>query len=330
MASARPLDAFPLIRTSSILELEASLGRVYVKPNMELVGRARTIRAIQNHVQLRNIGLNYGTYGISARWQFPASDFFAQVFPIRANAEFQIDGVSVANNPSGSVMIPPRTGFKVATNADYERLTMTINPAALINKLNAILGQSADAQLKMHSGQRSRARPAQSLRGHVMFLVEQLSSLSSLPPLVLAEFEQTLMVMFLYIHSHNYTNLLEQRPLDVGLGPVRHAEEWIEANWSHPLILETVAASTNVGTYHLFSKFRRARGYSLFEFLKQMRLCHARRMLRHPEASTTIKRVAASCGFADHNQFCRDYAAAFGEHPAEALGRSMGAAPTLH
>ena len=46
-----------------------------------------------------------------------------------------------------------------------------------------------------------------------MFLVGQLSVAPPPPPLVLADFEQMLMVMFLRVNQHNYSHLLEGNSL---------------------------------------------------------------------------------------------------------------------
>lgn len=330
MSLVRPLDAFPLIRTSSIEEMEAALARIYVKPNMEIVGRERALRAVHNHCQLQHIGITYGSYGISARLKFPMTGSFAQVFPIRGNSEFIINRTSIVVEPDRSVMLPPDVNFDMVTDADYERLNLVISPAALTAKLNAILGRSTDTPLKMYPTQRFNEHSARLLREHVMFLVNQLSSPSLLPPLLLTEFEQTLMVMFLHVNQHNYSGLLESQPSNVAAWQVRRAEEYIEANWDKPISLEALSAETNVGIRSLLRSFWQTRGYSANEFLRQIRLRHARRMLQHPEADNTAINVAFACGFADLNRFGKAYFQAFGERPDETLNRANGAGLTRH
>jgi AraC-like DNA-binding protein len=330
MDTARPLDAFPLVRTCSIDELEASLARIYAKPVMELVGRDRALQATQNHCQLQHIGVSYGSYGINARWQFPESNFIAQLFPVRGKGECLIDGASVQIDRDHSVLISANASFRFANDADYERLTLIISPSALTMKLTAIIGQSIHAPLNMSLAQDFKERPARLLRDNFMFLVRQLSSATSLPPLVLAEFEQTLMVMFLHANQHNYSHLLQQEPSDVAPWQVRRAEEYIEANWNKPMSLEAVAAEVGVSIRSLFRNFRQSRGYSAVEFLKQMRLCRARQMLQRPEARITDTDVALVCGFADLDYFIKAYFQAFGERPLETLNRGKGSDFTWH
>jgi len=330
MNSTRPLDAFPLIRTSSIEEMEAALGRIYAKPNMEIARGTRTLNAIHNHRQLQHVGLTYGLYGISARWKFPETGAFAHVFPIRGGVEFVINRRSTAIDPNLSLMLPDDLSYDMANDADYERLNLVISPAAMMAKLNAFIGESFDAPLKMHLTQHPDEHLARCLREHVMLLVRYLDSPSLPPPLLLTEYEQTLMVMYLHVNQHNYSGLLKKQPQDVVAWQVHRAEEYFEANWDKPITLEALSAETNVGIRSLLRSFWKARGYSAKEFLKQVRLRHARRMLQHAEASTTVTNVAFACGFADLRRFEKAYFQAFGEWPAETINGANGASFTRH
>lgn len=310
--------------------MEAALARIYVKPNMEIVGRERALRAIHNHCQLQHVGLTYGFYGISARWKFPETGAFAHVFPIRGGVEFLINGTSTAINPDLSLMLPDNLSYEMANDADYERLNLVISPAALMAKLNAFIGESFEAPLKMYLPQRSDEHLARCLREQVMFLVRYLDSPSLPPPPLLTEFEQTLMVMYLHVNQHNYSGFLEKQSQDVVAWQVHRAEEYIEANWDKPITLEALSAETNVGIRSLFRSFWQTRGYSAKEFLKQIRLRHARRMLQNAEASTTVTNVAFDCGFADVFRFGKAYFQTFGERPAETLNGANGAGFTRH
>lgn len=182
----------------------------------------------------------------------------------------------------------------------------------------------------MHPTQRFNEQRARILREHVVFLVNQLGSTSLLPSLLLTEFEQTLIMLFLHVNQHNYSGLLEKQPADVAAWQVHRTEEYIEANWDKPIIFEALAAETSVSIGSLFRNFRKIRGYSVNEFLKQIRLRHARRMLQRPEGSTTVAHVAFACGFADLGHFARAYFQTFDEQPSQTLNRANGASFTRH
>jgi len=144
------------------------------------------------------------------------------------------------------------------------------------------------------------------------------------PKPVLAEFEQSLMVMFLHANRHNYSHLLDEISPDVGAWQVRCLTDYIEAQEEEPAKLENLVDLTGTGTLSLFRAFRQARGISTMEFTKQVRLIRARDLLRQSDPDTTVVTVAEACGFADLNGFIGDYLRAFGERPSMTLRRDEG------
>ena len=330
MELSRPLDSFPLIETGNLDQMRASLARIYVEPVIELVGRERTLRVVINHCQLRHIGLNYACYGAEVHFRYPASNYVGQVFPLAGNADVCTGDVSVAIDAGRSVLFSADSGFTMTSTAAYERLFLTLDPAALADKLGAMTGVAIRSPLKLQPAQDLTQPLARVLRQNLVFLVDRLSATELLPSLVLAEFEQTLMVMFLYANRHNYSHLLELEPTQAASRQLRRAEEYLEANWMSPLSLEDLAAATAVSTRSLFADFRRSRGYSPEDFLTQVRLRHAREMLQHPEPGATVAAVAFACGFSDVRRFAKEYRKTFGERPSELFARGRGAGPTQH
>ena len=60
--------------------------------------------------------------------------------------------------------------------------------------------------------------------------------------LAAAEVERMVIMKFLMCHRHNYTHLLLREPLQVSSTAVRAVEEFIEANWSKPIDIETMVS----------------------------------------------------------------------------------------
>lgn len=318
MRAARPLDRFPLINTSVTEEARAALAHIYATPMLELIGREKTLRAIVNHCQLMHIRMSYGSYAANLRMQFPETNFASQIFSIRGKSEALLDGRSVTIDRDCSVVISPHATLTVTNNAEYERLVLSVDSASLASKLSAITGEACAASLKFHPVQSYLLPAAKALRSHFLFLVESMDT-STVPMsnFVLAEFEQTLMVMFLHANRHNYSHRLEQTPPDSSSHQVRRAEEYVEANWQQAITLETIAEVAGVSAFSLFRSFKKIRGLSPMEFVSEVRLRHAREQLQRPNAATTVAETAARCGFADLRRFMSDYVRAFGEHPSQ-------------
>jgi len=273
MMPAKPLDRFPLIRTRNVEEVRIALARTYAKPELIPEGRVRTLRAKINYCQTQHVRLNYATYGAAVRLEFPETNLVSQIFPIRGKCQALVEGTSVSIDAERSVVISPSATVKVRNDTDYERLVLSVDSIALISKLTTMTGKFISGPLRMDPAQTFTRPEAQIFRDHFMFLVSELNTTAApLPALVLAEVEQTLMVMFLHANRHNYSHLLECQVPNVAPLQVRRAEEYIEANWDQPITLEDLAAVTGVSVLSLARSFRQSRGYSPMEFVKQVRL----------------------------------------------------------
>jgi AraC-like DNA-binding protein len=331
MILARPLDRFPLVRTTSVEEVREALAHIYAKPILEPEKRIRALEVSANHYELGHVGLHYNKYGAAVSVDFPEADYFLQIFSIRGKGEAIIDKISVLVVPDRGAVISPNAGYQAHWDADFERLVLKIDAEALTRKLAVMTEVSIGRTLRMEPVPNFTRPAMRFLRDSFLFLVDMVdSSAVPLPKLVLAEFEQTLMALFLHANQHDYSHLLEQTPPCVAPWQVRRAEEYIEANWNEPMSIEAIAAASGVSIRSLFRTFRQSRGYSPMEFVKQVRLRHARDLLRRPDVTTTITQAAFACGFGDLSHFSKDYCQTFGERPSETLKRSRNIGSAHH
>jgi len=168
--------------------------------------------------------------------------------------------------------VSPGEAFSYTNQKESARLVLAMDPVALANKLSAITGKFCNGPLKFNPIKECSSPTATALRSHFLFLVDAVStSTTPLPKLVLDEFEQTLIVTFLYANRHNYSHLLERTPPDSAPWQVRRAEEFIEANWQGAIRLEDLAEITGVSAFSLFRTFKFHRGYSPLAFVAQVR-----------------------------------------------------------
>ncbi len=141
------------------------------------------------------------------------------------------------------------------------------------------------------------------------------------PPFVLAELEDALMVSLLFNFPHNLRDVLEQDVLDAGSWQVRLVEEYIDAHLDAPFDIEQIAEATGISARSIYRASKRSRGNSPMAFARQRRLLRARRMLEAGAASQTVTAVAFYCGFDDVAHFSRDFSKVFGESPSVVLAR---------
>ena len=105
------------------------------------------------------------------------------------------------------------------------------------------------------------------------------------------------------------------------------AERYIEAHWDEPITIEDMVSATGASARSIFRAFKKSRGYSPFQFVKELRLQQARRMLDSDASDLTVTEVAVTCGFENLSRFSKDFSRAFGEPPSAVRNRRRGDSP---
>jgi AraC-like DNA-binding protein len=316
---AAPLDSFPAVHSSDPAEIEHALVGVFGARRLSLPGRNADLAVRANHWQSDNISLSYCSYGGNADVEFPEAGFYRQLFSLRGDLAIKIDGtpqqVSLAHTPV------VRAGASLFNNftAGYEQLVLRISTSALTWKLAAMLGAPPRIALEFEPAAPRCA--VEGLRRFLLYMVGELDRTEgNLGSLIVTEFEHAIMTSFLCSNPSNYTALLNAPPKSVGSWQVRRAEEYIEAHWQEPLSIRTLAHATSTSARSLFFHFRESRGKTPMEFVKEVRLSHARRLLS--EGNTSVTEIALTCGFGNLGHFAKDYLQRFGERPSETLKRA--------
>jgi AraC-like DNA-binding protein len=328
----KPLDGFPFIRTTDVDEMREAIAKSHGDNKLQLHKGAEGFHACGNRRVLRNISLSYATFGAAVDQEFSAFTGFAQQFRIRGSSEILVDRTPVQLAPHESSIMSPGVTMKVTHNHDLEHFVLKIDRDALLNKWTALTGRQPLSNLKFEPVADSRTPEATYLRRLVMFFVDELgSSERGIPPLALAELEQSVIVAFLCANRHDESHLLDREPMGTAPWQVRRAEEYIEAHWDQPITIEALAVATGANARSIFHFFKASRGYAPMVFVKHVRLRHARRMLMMPDKTTSVSSVAFDCAFANLGHFAKDYGKCFGELPSETLNRTKGAAvrPTV-
>ena len=273
MKTARPLDRFPLIRARHAEGAREALSKIYSNDmKFEPLERGSVVDMTVNNCQLSQTGLNYVGYGAGVRAHFPGSKFVTLSFPTRGSGSAVIAGTERLLGRQHGLVMPADAGFAASLNADFEHVVLRLDPKILETKLAAILGVPVDGPLQFDPLLDFSGTCAKLLRDHFFFLVDMVStSPVPIPKLLQAEFEQTLMVMFLYATRHRYSRFLNRDVAQVTPAEVRRAEAYIEANWCQPITVEALAAAAGVSALSLYRSFKSYRGYSPMQFVECVR-----------------------------------------------------------
>jgi AraC-like DNA-binding protein len=275
------------------------------------------------YVPLGDVGIIHGQYGSGLKLTFPDFNAFVQGVALNGAGAHQIGGRAVTVSKGTGVVIPPG-GVTLHYGPEFEHLTMSVRPAALMGKLAAIVGDLRLGPLHLNPAVSGRDPQSKRLERLVRFVATEVELSWPMPPILQSELQQAMMTSFLLANANNYSGLLRGEPAAAAPWQVHRAEQFIEANWDQPITIEALAAATNVSARSLFSSFKAGRGYSPMEFVKRVRLGRARQKLSRPGDETSVSAVAFECGFGNPGHFAVDYRHHFGEHPSDTLRRGRG------
>ncbi len=95
--------------------------------------------------------------------------------------------------------------------------------------------------------------------------------------------------------------------------PAKTVRLFMEAHFSEPLTLDTLAEKAHMSRYALCHYYKEKRGISVMEELKQIRMAKATQMLLHTAAP--IGEIARACGYESAGYFCKLFREQAGTSP---------------
>lgn len=106
---------------------------------------------------------------------------------------------------------------------------------------------------------------------------------------------------------------------------VRAAEEYMELNAKDAPTLGEIALHAGVSVRALSGGFRRFRGITPGQFLRERRLNGVRDSLLGANDGETVSEIASDWSYSNFGIFARSYKLRFGENPSKTLGRAVKA-----
>ena len=320
--SANPLQRFPVFHTSNLDEFKHALLTRFGATIAE-VKYPESLCARASFARLPSISLIYGHSNNGVSVDYAEVEQFRLLTPLIGNGHVAIGNNVVPIDADQSCIVSPGQKIKLVADARHEWFNLRIDPDAIATKLANLLGAQPGGKLEFVPAANRNTPRFRQLWQLIGFFAEQIDTTSEpLPPLVLHELEQTILVAFLTANQHTFSHLLEREPGDTLPSHVRRAEEFIEANWDQAITIEKLVEATGTGARAIFRAFQQTRGYTPMAFAKMVRLKQARNRLSTPDDETSVTSVAFVCGFGNLGHFARDYREAFGELPSMTLAKA--------
>lgn len=309
------LDRHARLRSIDVCEIEHAVPKIFGARRFEVMGRQPKLKVHANYWRGSAVALSFcHQAGAATELSFSDATYFRQYFAIRGNIDLKVDQRHHSLSSASSCMVPADRPLKLRTDRGFDHLVLRIDRAFLARKIKAMTGKSI-ARFNADSPLQSCPVGSAQLERLIRYLASELNQ-ENTPGPFLSEIEQALAVAFLSANPCLLETALPETFLSVGSNQLRAAEEYIAAHWDQPLTLEGLAAVTRSSTRSLFHHFRQSRGKSPMQYLKEVRLKHARHMLQNAVGGS-VTEVAFACGFGNLGHFARDYRRAWGELPSD-------------
>ena len=317
-----PPQRFQAFDTDDPDELATWLSRLFGRAWVDLQGCNAKFHCRIRYLSFGDIGIIHGQYNSGFKISIPDFDtFVGSPAPLTGTGTHEIGGKKVTvSKGCGAILSPGDAKLNFGTH--FEHLSLIVPPAVLTGKLAAIVGDLHLGALHFDPKINNCTHQANLLARLLGIVGTEVSGSLPMPPIMQSELQQAMITSLLLASTNNYSGLLHGEPMTAAPWQVRRAEQYIETNWDQPITIEALVAATNISARSLFSSFKAGRGYSPMDFVKRVRLRHARQKLSTPDVGTSVSAVAFECGFGNPGHFAGDYHHHFGERPSDTLRRS--------
>lgn len=307
-------------------EASACLRQVYNTNRLRLAGGARGFRMRLRTAQVGRLGLATLSFGAEVDIdQLGDRPFTLVTTQVRGFSRVTAPGAA-GEGGSGFVVVDS-AGQRVNKrfSADSERCNVRIDQALIDAKCAALLGRPLDRPLRFAPFGASDGVVRQRWIGLLQMLLGYAGSGARSPvDPIIHHLEEAVLLHLLLEHEHIYSAALRQGHGSLAPRHVRRAEEYIRSHAADALSLERIAAAVGCSVRTLTDGFRKARGLTPMNFLRQVRLEGVRDDLRQGRMPGGVSEVALRWGFPHLGRFAADYRRHFGETPSATLRQGGG------
>lgn len=254
----------------------------------------------------------------------PEAPVYRTSFQIAGNMRHKIAGAEVVSGPAIAAVHRPR--------AD---LTLEMAPQKSI--FAGFEERAVEAALRGRTRERCSAAgpttefaldrgPGQAFHSFLLWLIGEIDSRQSTlvkSPKSLAAIDRSLLELFADALVGDGGENEKPRLNRIGEFRLRQLESWIEANIDEPFGLTEMAEAVGSDVRGVREAFLVSRSMTPTEYVMNVRLDRARRLLLDAKAGTTITSVCVACGIFHFGRFSSRYKARFGEMPSQTLARGL-------
>ncbi|MTD58736.1 helix-turn-helix domain-containing protein [Amycolatopsis sp. RM579] len=320
-----PLERYKLFESRDLDDTREKVGKILCPHKMYVVGRQARLHARMHCRRLRNIAITYVSYGWDTRVNpGELGSFFAILIPHVGKGHYRSGFEQAQTDAQRVAVASPTSSLQMRLSGDCENLVVRIERAAVEAKLSEMLDGALREPIRFELGMDVTKGYARSWYATLRHGIAELDHPETLltHPLLMEQFEQSVITGLLLSQPHNYTAMLhrDDRPV-----PSRLLGIAIDIMEGHPEWAHTpasLAKHAGVSVRALQKAFREQLDSSPSEYLRGVRLQRVHDELSAAQHdTTTVGEIASKWGMAHHGRFAAVYRERFGESPKQTLSR---------
>ncbi|HJW23801.1 MAG TPA: AraC family transcriptional regulator [Rhodocyclaceae bacterium] len=320
-----PGSAVEELSSADVDETRRLVARVFCDHRLKQLGAGERLDYRQVHIAGTAVGISVIGYG--ARVSIdpgPLDSFYLVQIPLKGSDALRAGGSEAVSHRGCATVHSPHHHLRMCWSADCRKLVVRVDRQALERHALSLSGRPLRGALEFDLLMDTRAGPGASWARLAGGLFKELQRTPSIldSPLVAAQFEQMLMTSLLDWQPNSHLRASAERAADPCPRYVRLVEEHIDANCHLPITVDDLFAVSGVSSRSLFAAFRKHRGVSPMQHVRNVRMLRVRAELSTPSRATSVTETATRWGFLELGRFAADYRKRFGESPSDTLKRS--------
>lgn len=200
-------------------------------------------------------------------------------------------------------------------------LVIATDTERVCDQLCAIVGHAIDEDVEFHSRRTGREPLAGEHLDTTAKLAWQAITAGQLAAPTAHLLEQNLLSTVLLALPHSHLDALLSAPAHTAPSHADAARDWMECHFAEPLGVTDIARGVQLSVRQLQTVIMRCYQTSPMGLLRDIRLHHARELLRAgpTEQLPTVAAVAAECGFTHLSRFANAYRTRYGQSPSATM-----------
>lgn len=321
-----PLDNRKICYTRDRDEIYGAIAARF-RPHRAIFSRRHETNsfAALHYASLENTSLAYLHYGVETEVDVEELGFFLVQIALSGLSESKYGHRTTASRPGNAVVIGPHRPFYAHWDAACSKIIIKIEKNAFENRLRELIREPLGHALEFEMSNRLDTSFGKSLWRILNVILAELEDPKSVLNNIRdapKRYEDILLSTLLDALPNNYSTALSRNHSRAASRCIERAEQYILERCGESISLGDVISAAGVSGRTLSAEFRRIRGYSPMQFLKQARLegVHAK-LLKSEPRQTTVTRIAVEQGIGNLGRFAGEYRKRFGELPSETLRR---------